>query len=57
MVERTSAWIGRTRRLSTDYALLPATSEAWVDLSMVRLLLTRLAHEDIQPAFQYRQGA
>jgi hypothetical protein len=33
---------------------LPATSEAWVYVSMVRLMLTRLAHEQVQLAFQYR---
>ena len=57
MVERTIAWIGRTRRMSTDYEFLPATSEAWVDRSLVRLMLTRLAHEEVQPAFHYRRVA
>jgi putative transposase len=57
IVERTFAWIGRNRRMSKDYEFLPATSEAWVYLSMVRLMLKRLAHEQIQPAFHYRRAA
>jgi transposase len=39
IVERTIAWIGRRLRPSRDYAFLPTTSEAWVYLSMVRLML------------------
>ncbi len=57
IVERTIAWIGRNRRMSKDYEFLPATSETWVYLSMVRLMLKRLAHEEVQPAFHYRQSA
>lgn len=57
VVERTIAWIGRNRRVSKDDEYLPATSEAWVYLSMVRLLLKRLAHEQIQPDFHYRRVA
>lgn len=57
VVERTFAWIGRNRRMSKDYEFLTATSEAWVYLSMVRLMLKRLAHEQIQPAFHYRRVA
>ena len=54
IVERTIAWIGRNRRMSRDYEFLPATSEAWVYLSMVRLMLKRLAHQHVQPPFHYR---
>lgn len=57
VVERTIAWIGRNRRMSKDYEFLPATSEAWVYLSMVRLMLKRLAHEEVHPAFHYRRVA
>jgi len=57
VVERTFAWIGRNRRMSKDYEFLPATSEAWIYLSMVRLMLKRLAHVPIQPAFHYRRVA
>jgi hypothetical protein len=57
IVERTIAWIGRNRRMRRDDAFLLATSEAWAYLSMVRLLLTRLAHEQVQPALHYRRVA
>jgi putative transposase len=43
VVERTLAWLGRNRRLSKDYEHLPAVSEAFVKLAMVRLLTARLA--------------
>lgn len=54
VVERTIAWIGRNRRMSKDYEYLPATSEAWIYLSMIRLMLKRLPHERVQPAFHDR---
>jgi putative transposase len=57
VVERTIAWIGRNRRLSRDYEFRLATSEAWVYLSMIRLMLRRLAHEQVEPAFHYRRVA
>jgi putative transposase len=43
VVERTFAWLGRSRRLSKDCERLPASSEAMVRLSMVHLMLRRLA--------------
>lgn len=43
VVERTFAWLGRNRRLSKDYEVLPATEEAWVYLAMSRLMTARLA--------------
>lgn len=57
VVERTIAWMCRNRRMSKDYEFLPATSEAWIYLSMVRLMLKRLAHEDVQPPFHYQRSA
>ena len=43
VVERTLARIGRCRRLSKDYEALPETSEAWVHIAMVHLMIRRLA--------------
>lgn len=57
VVERTFAWIGRNRRMSKDYEFLLTTSETWVYLSIVRLMLKRLTHEQIQPTFHYRHVA
>jgi transposase len=44
-VERTFAWLTRCRRLSVDYEGLPASSEAWIYLAMIRVMVRRLAHE------------
>jgi putative transposase len=43
VVERTFAWLGRLRRLSKDYELLPETSETWIYFAMTNLLARRLA--------------
>jgi putative transposase len=43
VVERTFAWLGRSRRLSKDYEALPETEEAWIQLAMIRLMTARLA--------------
>lgn len=45
VVERTLAWTSRYRRLSKDYERLPATSEALVYLTGIRLLLARLTRD------------
>jgi putative transposase len=41
VVERTFAWLGRYRRMSKDYELLPEVSEAMIYAAMVRLMLER----------------
>ena len=41
LVERTFGWLGRYRRLSKDYELLPQVSEAMIYAAMVRLMLNR----------------
>ena len=43
VVERTFAWIGRCRRLSKDYEELTGTSEGFIYLAMIHLMLRRLA--------------
>jgi len=42
-VERTFAWLLNDRRHSRDYEALTANSEAMIQISMIRLLLNRLA--------------
>ncbi len=42
VVERTFGWLGRNRRLSKDYEELPESSEAWVQIAMIHLMLKRL---------------
>ncbi len=43
VVERTFSWLGRHRRLSKDYERKVQTSEAFVQVAMIRLMLSRLA--------------
>jgi putative transposase len=43
MVERTFGWFNRYRRLSKDDELLPATSEAMIQATMIHLMIRRLA--------------
>ena len=42
VVERTFAWLGKCRRLSKDYEALVASSEAFIRLAMLGLMLRRL---------------
>lgn len=43
IVERTFGWLSRERRLSRDYERKEESSEAFVYLGMIRLMLGRLA--------------
>lgn len=42
-VERTYGWLHWCRRLNVDYERLPASSEAFIYIAMIRLILRRLA--------------
>jgi putative transposase len=43
VVERTFAWISRNRRMSRDYEFSAQTTEALIYVTMIRLMLRRLA--------------
>jgi putative transposase len=43
IVERTFGWLRRDRRLAKDYERKVQTSEALIEVAMIRLILRRLA--------------
>jgi putative transposase len=43
VVERTFAWLSNCRALARDYDYHPETSEAWIQVAMIHLMLRRLA--------------
>lgn len=45
VVERPFAWLSQCRRLSKDYEETPASSEAWIRLAMIHLMVRRLASD------------
>jgi transposase len=56
-VERTFAWLGRCRRLTKDREKSVRSSEAWIKLAMIHLMLNRLHRKCGEPEFQYRAAA
>ncbi|MCZ2343302.1 MAG: transposase, partial [Bacteroidales bacterium] len=57
MVERTFAWLGRCRRLTKDREKRVVSSEAWVKLAMIQLMLRRLKPQGLEAEFQYHTAA
>ena len=57
VVERTFAWLGRCRIHSRDYERKTESSEAQVQISMIRLMLRRLAGERHKAPFRYPRPA
>ena len=57
VVERTFAWLGKCRRLSKDREKSVPSSEAFVKLAMIHLMLNRLQAKGEDAEFHYRQAA
>jgi putative transposase len=56
-VERTFAWLGKCRRLSMDREKTVLSSEAFIKLAMIHLMLNRLHPKNTDAEFQYRPAA
>ena len=54
VVERTIAWLGRSRRLSKDYERTTASSESHIRIGAIHHLLNRLSQHKADPIFKYR---
>ncbi len=52
-VERTFAWLGRCRRLSKDREKTVLSSESFVKLAMIQLMLHRRRPANTDPEFRY----
>ena len=53
-VERTFAWLGKCRRLSKDRERSVLSSEAFIKLAMIHLMLNRLEPKEADAEFTYR---
>jgi putative transposase len=56
-VERTFAWLGRCRRLSKDREKSVLSSESFIKLAMIQLMLHRLRPDETDAEFHYRDAA
>lgn len=54
VVERSFAWLGRSRRLSKDYERNTNSSAAMIRLAAIGQMLNRLEPKHSQPEFKYR---
>jgi putative transposase len=54
VVERTFAWMGWNRRLSKDYERTTTSSEAWVQISLIHLMVRRLSPSKGVTEFRFR---
>jgi putative transposase len=57
VIERTFAWLGRCRIHSRDYERKPESSEAQIQISMIQLMLRRLAQEKYPSPSRYPRPA
>ena len=56
-VERTFAWLGKCRRLTRDREKSVMSSEAFVTLAMIQLMLNRLQPKNADPEFRFHKAA
>ena len=56
-MERTFAWLGTCRRLSMDREKSVRSSEAFVKLAMIHLMLNRLEPKGLDAEFHYQTAA
>jgi putative transposase len=56
-VERTFAWLSRCRRLSLDREKSTLSSESFIKLAMIQLMLHRLRPDETDAEFCYRKSA
>ena len=56
-VERTFAWLGKCRRLSKDREKSVLSSEAFIKLAMIHLMLNRLEPKEADADFKFRAAA
>ena len=56
-VERTFAWLGRCRRLNQDREKSVLSSESFIKLAMIQLMVHRLEPSETDPEFRYRSVA
>jgi putative transposase len=56
-VERTFSWFGKCRRLSKDRERTVESSEAFIRISMIHLMLNRLKPKRTEAAFHYQMAA
>jgi putative transposase len=56
-VERTFAWLGKCRRLTKDRERSVLSSESFVKLAMIHLMLNRLEPKNADPEFHYALAA
>ena len=57
IVERTFAWLTKSRRLSKDYERSTSASEAMIKISAIQMMLNRLAPANAQYECAYNQAA
>jgi transposase len=57
VVERTFAWLGRSRRLAKDCERAPGSSAAMIQVSMIHMMLRRLAPPNKKRSQRFRYAA